>query len=47
MENSLCLNVLNDSYFVFSRCMCVGEGRGGGVLDISTVECVVETFTLH
>ena len=41
MRNSLCFNVLNS---VLSRCMCV---RGGGVLDISTSECVVETFTLH
>ena len=27
-RNLLCLNVLNDSSSVFSRCMCVG-GRGG------------------
>ena len=32
MRNSLCLNVLNDSYSVLSPCMCVGEGRGGGGL---------------
>ena len=43
----LCLNVLNDSNSVLSRCMCVGEGGGRGFLDISTAECVVETFTLH
>ena len=24
-----------------------GGGGGGGFLDISTAECVVETFTLH
>ena len=29
MRNSLCLNVLNDSISVLSRCMCV-RGRGGG-----------------
>ena len=29
MRNSLSLNVLNDSMFVLSRCMCVRE-RGGG-----------------
>ena len=46
MRNSLSLNVLNDSIFVLSRCMCVRE-RGGGVLVISTAECVVETFTIH
>ena len=27
-KKSLCLNVLNDSNYVLSRCMCVG-GRGG------------------
>ena len=50
----MCLNVLNDSNSVLSRCMCVGEmggggggGGGGGFLDISTAEDVVETFTLH
>ena len=48
MRNSLCLNVLNDSNSELSRCMCVGGMRGGGgLLDISTAECVVETFTLH
>ena len=53
MRNSLSLNVLNDSIFVLSRCMCVrerwggGGGGGGGVLVISTAECVVETFTIH
>ena len=26
--------------------MCV-RGKGGGFLDISTAECVYETFTLH
>ena len=26
--------------------VCV-SGEGGGVLDISTAECVVETFTPH
>ena len=46
MRNSLSLNVLNDSIFVLSRGMCVRE-RGGGVLVISTAECVVETFTIH
>ena len=31
MRNSLCLNVLNDSISVLSRCMCVrGSGGGGG-----------------
>ena len=29
MRNSLCLNVINDSISVLSRCMCV-RGRGGG-----------------
>ena len=44
-RNSLSLNVLNDSNFNLSRCMCVrGIGR---FLDISTAGCVVETFTLH
>ena len=33
MRNSLCLNVLNDSISVLSRCMCV-RGRGGGFLVI-------------
>ena len=47
MRNSLSLNVLNDSIFVLSRCMCVRERGGGGVLVISTAECVVETFTIH
>ena len=48
MRNSLSLNVLNDSNSVLSRCMCVrGSGGGGGFFDISTAECVVETFTLH
>ena len=48
MRNSLSLNVLNDSIFVLSRCMCVRErGGGAGVLVISTAECVVETFTIH
>ena len=28
-ENSLCLNVLNNSISVLSRCMCL-RGRGGG-----------------
>ena len=46
MINSLCLNVLNDSNSVLSQCMCV-RGREGVLLDISTAECVVETFTLH
>ena len=41
-----CLNVLNDSNSVSSRCTCVG-GRWGGFLDIWTTECVVEPFTLH
>ena len=27
--------------------VCVSGGRGWGFLDISTAECVVETFTLH
>ena len=45
MRNSLSLNVLNDNIFVLSRCMCVRER--GGVLVISTAECVVETFTIH
>ena len=44
MRNSLCFNVLNDSNSVLSRCMCVRGRGGGGVLDISTAECVVETF---
>ena len=45
MRNSLCFNVLNDSNSVLSRCMCVrGRERGGGFLDISTAECVVETL---
>ena len=43
MRNSLCSNVLSS---VLSRCMCV-MGKGRGFLDISTAECVVETFTLH
>ena len=43
MRNSLCFNVLNS---VLTRLMCV-RGRGRGFLDISTAECVVETFTLH
>ena len=30
-----------------SVCVCVWGGGGGGVLDISTTECVVETFTLR
>ena len=30
MRNSLSLNVLNDSIFVLSRCMCVNEIGGGG-----------------
>ena len=47
IRNSLCLNVLNDSSSVLSRCMSVGGGGGGDFLDISTVGCVVETFTLH
>ena len=34
------------SIFVLARCMCVRE-RGGGVLVISTAECVVETFTIN
>ena len=29
-KKSLCLNILNDSKSVLSRCMCVG-GRGGGL----------------
>ena len=46
IRNSLYLNVLNDSNSVLSRvCVCV-EGRGD-FLDISMVECVVESFTLH
>ena len=40
MRNSLCFNVLNS---VLYRCMCV-RGRGRGFLEISTAECVVETF---
>ena len=45
MRNSMCLNVLNDSNSVLSRCMCVrGRGRGEGLLDITTAECVVETL---
>ena len=51
MRNTLCLNVLNDSNAVIiSVYVCRGkEGLGGewGFLDISTAECVVETFTLH
>ena len=45
----MCLNVVNDSNSVLSRSLCVGGGGGvgGGFLDISTTECVVETFTLH
>ena len=43
MRNSLCLNVLKDSNSVLSR--VVGQGVGG--FDISTAECVAETFTLH
>ena len=31
---------------ILSRCMCVVK-RGGGASDISTAECVVETFTLN
>ena len=30
MRNSICLNVLNDSISVLSRCMCVRGRRGGG-----------------
>ena len=30
MRNSLCLNVLNDSISVLSRCMCVRGMEGGG-----------------
>ena len=51
---SLGLNALNDSNSVLSRCMCVGrrEGGGGGgggegFRNLSTAECVVETFTLR
>ena len=47
MRNSLCLNVLNDSISVLSRCLCVRGRGGGGFLVISTTECVVETFTIH
>ena len=32
MRNSLCLNVLNDSISVLSRCMCVRGMEGGGGL---------------
>ena len=42
MRYSLCFNVLNS---VLYRYMCV-RGRGRGFLEISTAECVVETF-LH
>ena len=48
-ENSLCLDVLSDSYSVLSRCMCV-RGRGGGGLPRhfdGGVCCVAETFTLY
>ena len=44
-RNSLCLNVLNDSN-CFISVYVLGE-RGGGLHDISSTECVVETFTLH
>ena len=30
MRNSLCLNVLNNSNSVQSRCMCAGVKGGGG-----------------
>ena len=46
MRNSLSLNVLNDSIFVLSRCMCVRE-RGGGPRYFDGGVCVVETFTIH
>ena len=44
MRNSLCLNVLIDNNCIISVYVC--QGKGGGSLDISTTECVVEAFSL-
>ena len=45
------LSVLTPAVTLYYLGVCVtgerGGGGGGGFLDISTAECVYETFTLH